>query len=615
MSLRDWRSRSMRITGAFAIPSRRLRQPGRPRVAPLAALLGFALIIVGILTYQAQDAARSHRGTAERTLHDYASFAMWELSREATRELLAAMVATFVAMQASVDPDRPADWPSAASLKATVDERPVAAPYLEGVGYYFRLTWADTMLTTAGAEDPTAAEAAWIKRAVVNAPRALDDSTTLRPLLWGSAERGSPRMLNVTFSNDSYVMNFARPDGGAPRVIAFAMSRDLEGRPLVAYGFASDAASVVAPIMTRIVQKSPLLPPSLVQDKPTDSILSVHVHDPAGTEVFATGRPLGPTGYVTKDTLDPRFGGLVFELALRPEIASQLIVGGLPQSRLPLLLGLLGLAAALVAVALLQLRRQEELARLRTDFVSGVSHELRTPLAQIRLFAELLRKRQLPTVEEQVRSAEIIDEEAQRLGYLVENVLSFSRAEHDAQQVAARPVELATEVRSAVEAFAPLARARRATLRAEVEPGLRVRADSLALRQVLFNLFDNAVKYGPPGSTVTAGGAASGDGTARLWVDDEGPGVPPAERERIFAPYYRMQRDSETAVGGSGIGLAVVRELVALHGGRAWVEDAPSGGARVVVELPAERTVATRTESAAPAQPEPSSLTAIGRGA
>jgi len=194
-------------------------------------------------------------------------------------------------------------------------------------------------------------------------------------------------------------------------------------------------------------------------------------------------------------------------------------------------------------------------------------------------------------------------------------VLSFSRAEHDAQQVAARPVELATEVRSAVEAFAPLARARRATLRAEVEPGLRVRADSLALRQVLFNLFDNAVKYGPPGSTVTAGGAASGDGTARLWVDDEGPGVPPAERERIFAPYYRMQRDSETAVGGSGIGLAVVRELVALHGGRAWVEDAPSGGARVVVELPAERTVATRTESAAPAQPEPSSLTAIGRGA
>src|SRR5215218_9272606 len=93
MSLLKGPSRAMRVTGAFAIPGRRLRRPGRPRVAPLATLLGFALLIVGVLTYQAQDAARSHRGAAERALHDYASFAMWELSREATRELLAAMVA------------------------------------------------------------------------------------------------------------------------------------------------------------------------------------------------------------------------------------------------------------------------------------------------------------------------------------------------------------------------------------------------------------------------------------------------------------------------------------------------------------------------------------------
>ena len=609
MSLLQGPSRSMRVTGAFAIPGRRLRRPGRPRVAPLATLLGFALLIVGILTYQAQDAARSHRGAAERALHDYASFAMWELSREATRELLAAMVATFVATQASVDPAAPARWPTAASLKSSIDVRPIHAAYLSGVRYYFRLNWRDTSVTTAGGAEPTAEERAWIKRAVVNAPRDLDDSTTMRPLLWGSAERGSPRMLNVTFSNDSYVMSFARP-GGTGQVLAFAMSRDLDGRPLVAYGFASDAESLIAPIMTRIVENSPLLPPSLVQDMPTDSILSVHVHDGLGGEVFANGRPLAPSAYVTKDTLDPRFGGLVVELALRPDIASRLIVGGLPRSRLPLLLGLLGLAAALVAVALLQLRRQEELARLRTDFVSGVSHELRTPLAQIRLFAELLRKGQLPTVEEQMRSAEIIDEEAQRLGYLVENVLNFSRSEHDAQRVQARSLDLAAEVKEAVEAFAPLARARRASLRADVEPGLRAHADPRALRQVLFNLFDNAVKYGPPGSTVTVGGGASGEKAVRFWVDDEGPGVPPAERDRIWAPYYRMQRDSETAVGGSGIGLAVVRELIAYQGGRAWVEDAPSGGARVVVELPAEPSVASVLETVS----DPS-LTPIGRDA
>lgn len=209
-----------------------------------------------------------------------------------------------------------------------------------------------------------------------------------------------------------------------------------------------------------------------------------------------------------------------------------------------------------------------------------------------------------------MRSAEIIDEEAQRLGYLVENVLNFSRNEHDAQRVQSRALDLAAEAKEAAEAFAPLARARRASVRAEVEPGLRAHADPRALRQVLFNLFDNAVKYGPPGSTVTVGGAAGPEGTVRVWVDDEGPGVPPAERDRIWTPYYRMQRDSETAVGGSGIGLAVVRELIAFQGGRAWVEDAPSGGARVVVELPAERAVASVMDDAPRA-----SLTPMGRGA
>ncbi|HWH51535.1 MAG TPA: sensor histidine kinase, partial [Gemmatimonadaceae bacterium] len=100
------------------------------------------------------------------------------------------------------------------------------------------------------------------------------------------------------------------------------------------------------------------------------------------------------------------------------------------------------------------------------------------------------------------------------------------------------------------------------------------------------NLLDNAVKYGPAGQTVTIGTLAV-DHQARLWVDDEGEGIPPRERERVWSPFYRLDRHANSSVAGSGIGLYVVRELARLHGGDARVEDAPSRGARIVVELPA----------------------------
>jgi signal transduction histidine kinase len=232
-----------------------------------------------------------------------------------------------------------------------------------------------------------------------------------------------------------------------------------------------------------------------------------------------------------------------------------------------------------------QLRRQQQLAQLRVDFVSGVSHELRTPLAQIRLFAELLRNGQLRSDQERERSFGIIDEEAQRLTYLVENVLAFARSEHGRNTVIAEPLEMDVEMESAIDAFAPLARVRRARVHGRIEPGLVARVDPRALRQVVLNLLDNAVKYGPLGQTVnvTLSGA---DETVQITVDDKGPGVPRGDREKIWDPYVRLSRETESAAGGSGIGLSIVHELVKHHGGRTWVEDAPGGGARFAIEFP-----------------------------
>src|SRR3569623_3549384 len=140
------------------------------------------------------------------------------------------------------------------------------------------------------------------------------------------------------------------------------------------------------------------------------------------------------------------------------------VVGGLPQSRVPMLIVLFVIAAGLLTVSLLQLRKQQELARLRTEFVSGVSHELRTPLAQIRWFAELLYMGKLRSEEERARSATIIDQEARRLAYLVENVLNFSRSEKGTNRISPSPADLDHAIVEALELFAPLARARKMSI-------------------------------------------------------------------------------------------------------------------------------------------------------
>jgi signal transduction histidine kinase len=117
----------------------------------------------------------------------------------------------------------------------------------------------------------------------------------------------------------------------------------------------------------------------------------------------------------------------------------------------------------------------------------------------------------------------------------------------------------------------------------ELQDEMVAPVDSAALRQIVLNLLDNAAKYGPDGQRVVVG-VALYENTARIWVDDEGTGIPLRERQRVFEPFYRTRDVQHTT--GSGIGLAVVRELVALHGGDAWIEDAPDTGTRVVVQFP-----------------------------
>jgi signal transduction histidine kinase len=530
----------------------------RSRSTLLVGLLLLTLGLAAVLAHQAYDATRDHRITAERTLRDYAATAAWEFNAHAKEELWQALVYAFRPCKSiETTSARHASLPPPDILAAEAKKLEACACTLVlDTDYYFLVDFRDGRTTFAGASAPAIG------------PEWLTDTVTAHAAT--AYEKG---------------WEFATIfHGGGPhaRAIVYTLKRDAEGAPVAAYGFVIDPQRFGEAAYTRVMKKWQLLPYALTQGMPNDALLRLSVLAANGDEIYGSAADFDDAISGTAEW-KPFFGGMMTHVSMRPEAAARLVIGGLPRSRLPLLLGVLAMTAALIVVAVVQLRREAELARLRSDFVSSVSHELRTPLAQIRMFAETLLLGRVRSDAERTRSMEIIDQEARRLAHLVENVLHFSRAERQSLRLCPVPTLLAPQVQETAESFAPIARARRVDVRLALDETVAVRVDRNALRQMLLNLLDNAIKYGPVGQTVTIG-VNSLEDRARIWVEDEGPGIDPAQRERIFDPFFRIDRDANSAIGGSGIGLSVVRELAVMHGGRAYTE-AGERGARFVIEL------------------------------
>ncbi|MEO7086014.1 MAG: HAMP domain-containing sensor histidine kinase [Gemmatimonadaceae bacterium] len=562
-----------------------------PRLVGTVGLLFLALVVAAVLAYQAWDAARSQSRTTERTLHDYAKLADWQLTQQAKNGLLTQVMTSLMRQASQVNPKALSKTVLSPVAIEDIARQTVGwCDCLSGVRYFFRYDWRDGTFRTTDTDLPDA-ELAWARDTMLAYTKGLGPRRQDQILAFGSPDGrfGPFKNLAVVLTNDSYAMVFGER-AGHPMLVVFVVARDVnEGLPVEVYGYVTDPKPFLAPTFASIrgsgqPGSSPLLPETLIGALPIDSILSISVTTLGGTEVYKSPGWAAPE-YSAADTIEPNFGRMIMRVSLNKDFAGALVVGGLPSSRLPMIIALFCIAAGLLTVALVQLRRQQELARLRTEFVSGVSHELRTPLAQIRWFAELLHLGKLRSEEERARSAGIIDQEARRLTYLVENVLNFSRAEKGTNRISPAPAAIDHEIREALELFTPLARARNMILASELRADAVVSVDRDALRQILLNLLDNAVKYGPAGQTITVSSSVAGD-VARIAVEDQGPGIPHDERQRVWEPYVRLNRGVESSTGGSGIGLSVVRELVTLHAGRVRAEGAPGGGARVVVELP-----------------------------
>lgn len=327
-----------------------------------------------------------------------------------------------------------------------------------------------------------------------------------------------------------------------------------------------------------------LVPGAIAVKGSNREILDAEVRDSSGHVLFSTGAP-PQWSLDAYASLPASYGGLSIRMQIKPQLAGALIIGGLPRSRLPLLLALLALAAGLTVVAVTQLRREARFAGDRSAFVASASHELRTPLAQIRLVVDMLRlDREKDPVRRDAALA-LVDREVTRLQHLVDTVLRFARGAppHDARP---ESTDVAAEVRSVVAEFRPLAESRGVVIEVHAAAGPTVRLRAGAVRQVLLNLLDNAVKYGPDGQTIAVEVSALGDHGARIAVADQGFGVAEGERERIWGAFERGRAADTRASGGSGIGLTVVREIATQHGGLAWADAAPGGGARFVIEFP-----------------------------
>jgi signal transduction histidine kinase len=368
-------------------------------------------------------------------------------------------------------------------------------------------------------------------------------------------------------------------------LVAYARLRHERGDTVV-YGVEVDQARFREELR-RAFDDPVLLPRSLTRGAPNSSLLAIRVLGVGEELLFASTERATPAIYADQ-ALPERVSGVVVRASVLPEAAERLIIGGMPGDRTPVLLLLFGLAACLMVLSVSLFRKENELARLRSDFVASVSHELRTPVAQIRLFVETLRLGRVSNDAQREWAFERIERETLRLGGLVDKILHFNRIERGVVPAHGTPVDVGEGVEDATTSFDALLPTGKARLALASTEGLLAPVHPDSLRQVVLNLLENAVKYGADGQTIRVC-VDRRDGFARIAVEDEGPGVPTAERRLIWEPFRRGAAAVGSATAGGGIGLSVVRQIVRAHGGRAWVEDAKRGGARFVVELPALR--------------------------
>ncbi|HEX5773113.1 MAG TPA: ATP-binding protein [Geomobilimonas sp.] len=234
----------------------------------------------------------------------------------------------------------------------------------------------------------------------------------------------------------------------------------------------------------------------------------------------------------------------------------------------------------------------KDLERLKDEMVSAVSHEMRTPLTAMLGFTEFMLENEVAREEQQTYLG-TMQRETLRLNELIGNFLDLQRLNARRQSFVFSPLAIEAVVGEAIALFQAVSEKHHLVI--DCPPDLpKVRGDGTQLYHVLTNLISNAIKYSPYGGTVTVG-AHLEEGMVIVRVRDEGIGIPTEELERVFERFYRVDNTDRRTIGGTGLGLSLVREIVHAHQGRAWVESKPGKGSSFYIALPVADEDATET--------------------
>lgn len=236
-------------------------------------------------------------------------------------------------------------------------------------------------------------------------------------------------------------------------------------------------------------------------------------------------------------------------------------------------------------VLTLDVTEREQREKLRQEFSANVSHELKTPLTSISGFAELMSQGLVPS--DKVREFSLdIQKECTRLTNLVEDIIDLSRLEEGGGDMTWEDIDLYTLCDDVLQSLEPVAKRQTVTLRLAGE-SLQVRGVYQVLREMIYNLCDNAIKYNRSGGSVTVTVARSA-GRASVTVADTGIGIPYEDQSRVFERFYRVDKSHSRAIGGTGLGLSIVKHAAALHGAEIKLQSQPEDGTVITVLFPGE---------------------------
>jgi len=272
-------------------------------------------------------------------------------------------------------------------------------------------------------------------------------------------------------------------------------------------------------------------------------------------------------------------------LASAEPVRRELAFGGADRRVLAVQAASFSIAGEKGAVAVFHdMTEVRRLETVRRDFVANASHEIKTPLTAIRGFAETLLGAPLPEAETR-KYLQVILSHSERLSRLVEDLLELSRLESGTHKLAPAPLDVAALAEQLCVELEPSIRERSFDVRVHGEGAPRAHADTSAVEQILQNLLENALKYADSGKRIDVRVTRAGP-SVRVDVEDRGPGIPEADRARIFERFYRVDRGRSREQGGTGLGLAIAKHLVQASGGEIWVESTPGEGSTFSFTLP-----------------------------